>query len=72
MTLTVIMYILPVSRRSSPKMVNSNQSAAANDLPMLGLLDKAIFVLNLTLQQHIYPILIMIIALTSSGSVEEN
>ena len=64
--------MLPVSRRSSPKMVNSNQSAAANDLPMLGLLDKAIFVLNLTLQQHIYPILIMIIALTSSGSVEEN
>ena len=53
-------------------MINSNQSAAANDLPMLGLLDKAIFVLNLTLQQHIYPILIMIIALTSSGSVEEN
>ena len=64
--------MLPVSRRSSPKMVNSNQSDAANNLPMMGLLDKAIFVPNLTFQQHIYPILIMIIALTSSASVEEN
>lgn len=53
-------------------MVNSNQSDAANNLPMMGLLDKAIFVPNLTFQQHIYPILIMIIALTSSASVEEN